>query len=276
MMYSTLGTTKTMMRSTLKFVMTLTVFASSCLIDHARGDDAGGRRVEVTVDTSDAPAAAAWAGKAKRLVEEWQPIIAAMLPSDGFVPPHKIRLIFKSNMKGVAYTSGDAITISADWIARHPDDAGMVIHELTHVIQSYHHGGPGWLVEGVADYVRFFRFEPQSKVRVDPLKASYRDSYRTTAAFLDWIVEHRDNNFVRELNQALRDGRYNETIFKTRTTKNVDELWAEFIASLSKSGAGRAPRNQRDTGHINNTLKTQIRRDAVVYSNFIAGPLGSV
>jgi len=32
---------------------------------------------------------------------------------------------------------------------------GMVIHELRHVVQSYHRGNtPGWLTEGIADHIR--------------------------------------------------------------------------------------------------------------------------
>ena len=40
----------------------------------------------------------------------------------------------------------------AQWISDHPDDFGMVIHELIHVIQAYPAAGdkPGWLVEGIA------------------------------------------------------------------------------------------------------------------------------
>ena len=33
-----------------------------------------------------------------------------------------------------ALTSGNRMQFSAQWIAEHPDDFGMVTHELTHVI----------------------------------------------------------------------------------------------------------------------------------------------
>jgi len=39
--------------------------------------------------------------------------------------------------KPPAVTSGATIQISVDWITKHPDDFGLVIHELTHVIQNY-------------------------------------------------------------------------------------------------------------------------------------------
>ena len=87
-----------------------------------------------------------------------------MLPSDGFRPPTAIVLVFKKDMKGVAFTSGHQITIAADWVRRHPEDKGMVVHELVHIIQSYPPTRSGWLVEGIADWVRFFKFEPETKL----------------------------------------------------------------------------------------------------------------
>ena len=38
--------------------------------------------------------------------------------------------------------------------SEHPEDTGMVIHELTHIIQNYPSPDPGWVTEGIADYIR--------------------------------------------------------------------------------------------------------------------------
>jgi len=111
----------------------------------------------------------------------------------------------------------------------------MVVHEMTHIVQSYRRvrrAGAGWLVEGIADYIRFFHYEPKTKVRVNRRRASYRDGYRTCAKFLAWIEETHDKNIVRKLNAALRQGTYRDDLFKTYTSKTLDELWASFIASL--------------------------------------------
>ena len=104
--------------------------------------------------------------KAKTLVEKWYPIINNLLKTDGFTPPSKVKIVFKKDMKGVAYTSGNTITIAGDWIKKSPNDYGMVVHELTHVIQQYRRTKrtDGWLVEGIADYVRFFKYEPNTKI----------------------------------------------------------------------------------------------------------------
>lgn len=50
--------------------------------------------------------------------------------------------------------------IAADWVKSQPNDFGMVVHELTHLVQRYPPGSPGWLVEGIADYIRAKYFEP--------------------------------------------------------------------------------------------------------------------
>jgi hypothetical protein len=192
------------------------------------------RPVQVTLDTAEVPELADWAREAKELVEKWHPLIADLLPSDGFTPPGEIKLVFKKDMKGVAFTQGATITIAADWIRKHPDDKGMVVHELTHAIQAYRGAGPGWLVEGIADYIRFYHYEPKTKLMVNPRRASYRDGYRTTAMFLAWIEQAHDKDIVRKLNEALRKREYKDDLFKTCTSKTLDELWDGFIMSIDK------------------------------------------
>ncbi len=187
------------------------------------------------MDTSEVPELADWGKQARELVEKWHPRIAELLPSPGFTAPTTVKLVFRKNMKGVAYTSGTTIVIAADWVKQHPDDLGMVVHELTHVVQAYKRGGPGWLVEGIADNIRFFHYEPKTTININPRRASYRDSYRTSARFLDWIEKNHDKDIVRTLNEALRKGEYKDDLFKTRTSKTLDELWALFIASLERN-----------------------------------------
>jgi hypothetical protein len=140
-----------------------------------------------------------------------------------------VTIVFKNNRPGVAATGGSTITISADWVRKHPDDFGMVVHELTHVIQRYPPNKAGWLVEGIADYVRYFHFEPGKKFApLDPVKASYRQGYGTTARFLDWL-ERRKPGIVRRLNGALREGRYDDGLFQEYGGKPLDDLWREFV-----------------------------------------------
>ncbi|WP_395743821.1 basic secretory protein-like protein [Prosthecobacter sp.] len=185
------------------------------------------------VDTNDAPDLKEWGSKAGTLCVEWFPKIAALLPSEGFTAPKEVTLYFDPKMKGVAHAAGGRITISAAFVRTHLNDWGMVVHELTHVVQDYPLGGPGWLVEGIADYIRIVHFEPQApRPKLDLAKASYKDAYKTAAMFLEWIELHHTAGVVVKLNAALRGGTYQEELWSSLTGKTVDELWALFMKSL--------------------------------------------
>jgi hypothetical protein len=197
--------------------------------------------VVVTVDTDEAPDLDAWAQEARKDVEAWYPKIAELLAVDGFTPPKEVRLVFKPDEKGIAGTSDNVITISADYVRRHRDDRGMVIHELAHVVQSYPENRAGWLVEGIADYVRYVRYEPRKEWPRLGARASYRDGYGTTARFLAWIEAKYDKKIVPTLNAALRRGDYKAALFEDATGKPLDDLWDEFAAEA------RRPRDEATT-----------------------------
>jgi hypothetical protein len=193
------------------------------------------KRAEFTIDTSATPELKDWADKLRPEVEKWYPIIVGYLPSDGFNAPRKFTITFKV-MDGVAYTSGTSIVGAAAWFKAHPDDQGAIIHELVHVVQQYHsRRNPGWLVEGVADYIRWIKYEPPTKrPHPNPARAKYTDSYRTTAAFLEFVAANYEHEIAVRLNEAMREGRYQPELWKEYTGKTVDELWAEYIKTLQK------------------------------------------
>ena len=131
-----------------------------------------------------------------------------------------------------------SIVCAAAWFKAHPDDQGAVIHELVHVVQQYRgRRNPGWLVEGLADYIRWFKYEPQThgaEIR-DPASAKYDASYRVTAIFLNWVTENYDKQIVAHLNAAMRQGEYSEELWTQHTGKSAAELGAEWKKSLVKS-----------------------------------------
>ncbi len=201
--------------------------------------------VEITLDTSAAPDMAEWAARVKGLCEKAYPMICEHLGAADFAPPTKAKIIFKK-MNGIAFTSGTTITCGAEWFKAHPSDEGAVIHEMCHVVQAYgpRHGAPLWITEGIADYVRWFNWEPKDRQpRVDPQRAKYTHSYQTSAAFFDWIVRKKDKSFVNRLNSAIRKGEYNVDLFQKLAGKPLDDLWAEFVESEKRepSGARQIP-----------------------------------
>jgi hypothetical protein len=189
--------------------------------------------VEISVDVSDAPEMKEWAEKVARLCERNYFMICEELKSDGFTPRTTISMTLKKDYKGVAMAGGGRITGSVSYFKSHPKDVGAMIHETVHCVQSYRtRGNPGWLVEGIADYVRFFKFEPGNIGKLNTEKARYNGSYRVTAAFLAYVSDKHDKQLVRKLNKAMREGEYDESIWKVLTKKTLQELDTEWRAAL--------------------------------------------
>ena len=191
--------------------------------------------VKLAIEGTPTPEVRAWADEAAKQVREWWPQVARLLATEQFTPPATLTLLFKSLPKLPAFRSTEGLTISTEWITKHPDDFGMIIHEMTHAIQDYK-GVPrdaGWLTEGIADYIRYWHYEPEvPHRRIDPSKASYRDGYSTTGSFLAWLIVKYDRRIVRQLDAALRAGKYSDAVFEQITAKPPDVLWAEFLTSL--------------------------------------------
>lgn len=191
--------------------------------------------VEITVDVTDAPEMKEWAEKVARICEKAYPMINEELKSDGFKPRTTISMTLKKDYNGVAAASGGRITGSVKYFKDHPDDVGAMVHETVHCVQQYRtRNNPGWLVEGIADYVRFFKYEPGKLKPLNPERARYNGSYKVTAAFLAFLTEKYDKDIVRKLNQSMREGEYKDEVFKVLTKKTLTELEEEWRAALKK------------------------------------------
>jgi hypothetical protein len=191
--------------------------------------------VEFVVDVTDAPELKEWAEKVAAECARYFPTINEELKSDGFKPPHLIRMTLSGRYNGVAAAGGGRITGSVKYFKDHPDDVGAMIHETTHIVQRYRgRGNPGWLVEGVADYVRFFKYEPGKIGPINAERAHYNRSYRVTAAFLAYVTEKYDPQLVLKLNKLMRESQYKEDVFKELTGKTLPELDEEWRATLRR------------------------------------------
>ncbi len=205
---------------------------------------------DYTLDLAQAPDLKAWAEERLRpAIDAWYPILRDSLASDGFTAPKQFSITIKP-MEGVAGTMGTSVEVSAEWIRsqlKRPEwneAVGSIIHELVHVVQQYKGAGnPGYLVEGVADYLRWFHFEPvehRPKLR-NPARARYSDSYKTTAGFLEYVARNHDHEFVVKLNAAMRQGRYNAGLWRECAGMSIQELWQEYVQSLAGTSTGAPP-----------------------------------
>jgi hypothetical protein len=204
---------------------------------------------QLLVDTTEAPDLADWVHTdLAPVLREWYPRIVKLLPSEGYVAPRKVQIVFSADMKGVAATGGTRVSCAAKWYRQNlqGEGKGSLVHELVHVVQQYglsRHNPhatptPGWVTEGIADYVRWFLYEPQSHgAEINQrasAKARYDASYRTTANFLNWVTTKYDAQLVMQLNAAARAGTYSETFWKQHTGHTVQELSDEWKAALTK------------------------------------------
>ena len=200
-------------------------------------DDAA---VRVKLDVSQVPHLAEWGGETAAVLREWHPRVVNLLPTAGFDPPREFSLTIEKSDRGVAATSGSRITVSSHWIEKHPGDVGAAVHELVHVIQAYPSADPGWLTEGIADYVRWAIYEGKPRDWFPRPKAErgYRQGYQVAAGFLLWLEADAAPGIVKRLNTAMRRGKYSPEIWRTATGRSLDELWDAYVGrSSTPSGA---------------------------------------
>lgn len=204
---------------------------------------------------------------AQTLIAEWYPRINALL----FDPDHPLprpaphaSLDAKPLDAGVpAYAEGASIHLWRDYVARQDqaDFEGMVIHELTHINQNARNiGEHGWVVEGVADYVRHKYFardiaptlqlKSNGRLRgyapseiylhalqekgVDLTRQGYQRRYTVASTFLYWLEVRKDQNIVHEISVALEQGNFTPALFEQACGKPLDALWAEFVQESSQ------------------------------------------
>jgi hypothetical protein len=157
-------------------------------------------------------------------------------------------------MEGVAATGGTRVRCAGRWFRENlkGEAKGAVFHELVHVVQQYGRtprqpgasAAPGWLVEGLADYLRWYRFEPDSRGAAISARAVERarfdGSYRVTANFLDWVMRQHGDGVVPKLNAVMREGKYREEVWRELTGQTVQDLGAAWKRSLEVGPNGPA------------------------------------
>lgn len=220
--------------------------------------ETAGGEYRFTLDATVAPDLLTWAEtELAPVVQEWYPKLVEMLPSPGFVAATNLTLRFRDDMGGTpASAGGRQVNLNSAWFRKElqREALGAVVHELVHVVQDYGRARrtnpsatrtPGWLVEGIADYIRWFLYEPETRgaeITARNLeRARYDASYRITGNFLNWVTQKYDAGIVRKLNAAAREGRYAEALWQEYTGKTLAELGTEWreanVARLQAAGA---------------------------------------
>ena len=195
---------------------------------------AGTNTFTVTVDSSAAPDMAPWLEKMRLAALKEFPSICAKLGTS----PHDLSITLTKELprNKPGATAGTAVRLSVGWGREHPNDTGCLMHELTHAAQCYRRNEPLWLVEGMAEYVRFWMYEtPEKRPHINPTTDNYRQGYIAAAALLAWIEKTYDPKIIPKLNTAIQQQTYTDKLFHQATGKSLDELWHEFSSTLASA-----------------------------------------
>lgn len=146
----------------------------------------------------------------------------------------KIVFIIDPSYDGVAAANNSIIRCNPGWMKAHPEDIDVITHEAMHIVQDYHTGNtPGWLTEGIADYVRYKYGVNNEKGgwQLPAVKPDhhYTSAYRVTARFLAWVEEYYDKKIIDKLNAAAYNGTYEAGLWAQYTGKTVDQLWDLYV-----------------------------------------------
>lgn len=188
---------------------------------------------EIAVHADETPHLKEWAEDSKKLLLDWKPRLVNLLSSPGFEAPTSAEIVMRKTDKGVAGTANGKIYVSSHWIEKHPEDIGLMVHELVHVVQDYPPGAEFWVTEGIADYIRWAIYEGKEQDWFQRPKGEkgYRQGYRVAGGFLLWLESNDAPGIVNKLNRALRAGEYKAELFEEATGKTLDELWDAYTSA---------------------------------------------
>lgn len=212
-------------------------------------------KYQFSFDTTNAPELHEWTKtELAPVIQLWYPKIVDMLASQGYEAPTKVMFRYQEDrlMRGIpAYASRSTITLNQQWFRSElkREARGAVVHEMVHVVQGYPSGrranqresAPGWIVEGIPDYIRWFLYEPETRgaqIRNRDLsKIHHNDSYRVSGNFLDYLTRKHDAAIVNKLNTCVRQGKYSESFWSEtlgKTTSELEEAWKSELLEANK------------------------------------------
>ena len=203
--------------------------------------------IKFKVDAAKCPKDAKWVEKnVRRPLEKWAGNVVTLLDGKDAAWTNGVVdiVLERGDGKGEApaWAGGGKIHLNMKFaMSCQHEAAGACIHEFAHVVQDYgprewrakpYADVPGWLVEGIADWTRWFNYEGKAgaaratgDARRDP---RHDGAYGLTACFLDYLAKKYDRELVAKLNKECRDGKYSEGIWEKLTGKPREKLAREW------------------------------------------------
>lgn len=169
----------------------------------------------------------------KNLIDAYFEVYPKLVSMFNDKSTHDVVFVTDTAYNGVAECSGNRILFSTKYMNKNPFDIDIVTHEGMHIVQGYGYGsGPVWLTEGIADFIRY-KFGVDNigsrwKLPEYNAKQNYKDSYRVTARFFEWIDQKVKPGMIIALDKELRAKTYTEASWANLSGKTLDELWADY------------------------------------------------
>jgi hypothetical protein len=185
------------------------------------------------VDATRAPDLMGVADKLASTCQAVFPKIENILHPTTYIPPTHVYLL---NFNGPSYEEAGNVYLNIDYFRANPNDVGVLVHELTHVVQNYP-SGPQWVSEGLADYVRFDLGYATADYGFGCDQFSdYASGYNCSATFLNYVQKNYDQNIIKELDSAMGYGQYSDQLFLDKTGWSLPQLYANCLKADCKGG----------------------------------------
>lgn len=218
--------------------------------------------VKIKIDTSNLPEGVDVA-EIEEMVRRGYRKSAYHLHPSGPLDEVEVQVRFDDLDGAAAYVNGTEMVIDLDAVNGENGLQGLesiVFHESVHVAQRDYQDTPTWVVEGLADYVTYYKsglHDDAVKVSPIPLPGSHdigdswmegphaprwTDGYQQTAGFFNWLQETRDPQIISRIDEAARSGNYSDSVILGGSgAATMDDLWAEYVEAsrqdLITSGA---------------------------------------
>jgi biopolymer transport protein ExbD len=191
-----------------------------------------------------------------QLTQEFYRVYPQLVDKFNKNAPKTVYLKVDNKTEYGAYAMGHTISINYKAIQVDLDEGnlGVMIHELTHIVQDGYQGDvPSWIVEGMADYaVLLFGTEktdvslPKASEIKSGKKYLEKESYRHVTRFLLWVKTHKRATIFEDINAAAMAGTYKESLFKKWTGQTLEQLTQAYDknpGSFEKNSQCFAQRN---------------------------------
>ncbi|MEV0530598.1 basic secretory protein-like protein [Kitasatospora sp. NPDC050463] len=188
-------------------------------------------RPTIDLDYSQAPDLGPWLEQQKQTVAGYYPTISNLLTKGAFAAPAYFKIIFDPTLKDYpAYATVrngvKEVHVNIDYTRGNRNDTGFLVHEAVHVaVWDNPTSRPGWLSEGLADWVRNYNFQPGTGAQHFGPGTNYDSGYQATARFVDHVSKTYGKP---DLAHLLNTTNYSDQIWVQLTGKSAQQLWNEM------------------------------------------------